>query len=728
MRPIPAASGARGSRGWRATPAWREALVLVALWACAALPASAAPRAVPGGIEFTYTDPAAGSVSWAGEFNGWNATATPMTKVDGGVWSVVVPLPPGEHPYKFVVDGQWFADPGNPVTAGDFGNSVVVVGPDGKLTEMQATSNTPYSPKIFMGGRVIGLYQSSESTGNDRFELRRPNMDIDLDFDIRMSDVLEARFLMNINSETENVEFFRSRLNFDRGHLLFTQPRLEIYAWDNESAGTWDDPLHLVGAVGIYDYGFGYDRQGFRVRPRWAGLDIELLYADRFEPGGTVYPAPPAAGSVTLPVEPSGGGFRLVPGGTAALRNTSQSDANEDVFAARVGREVVPGLRLGLLGRADRGYNLSSLVFVEATGDSSTTALGGNFEQSWFAAGGEAAWRAPWDIDVRLEYLRGTERFVAVDAARQEVAVTAIDSTGATLSFGTATAANGEHLTTDDSNRFHLGGAWTAAHGDITVRGALTHEDHAYGTFELDGIENTMTVWSAGWDRNWRYYLNREVKTTVDLEYTAFDYDPRTPWRAQLWFPTYNFWLEGGEHEVEFGRLTLLGGADALSWKPRLHVPVFRQRNVTFEYAGTFNGVSLDKLPRYAESIFRIGVDVTPQVRFSTDSRWAKYDHPGLGLFGGYVSHFADLTYTFAPGIQVSLSAGVDPWVLDPVTNEYAGIGRDLFLFERGATGGRAETSYFSLGAFDGVPGFIGQAERALEKERRVQVEAIVRF
>jgi hypothetical protein len=70
----------------------------------------------------------------------------------------------------------------------------------------------------------------------------------------------------------------------------------------------------------------------------------------------------------------------------------------------------------------------------------------------------------------------------------------------------------------------------------------------------------------------------------------------------------------------------------------------------------------------------------------------------------------------------------VDPWVLDPVTNEYGEIGRDQFLFERGANGSRAETNYFSLGAFDGVPGFIDQAERALEKERRIQVEAIVRF
>ena len=49
--------------------------------ACAALllalgsnPALAAPEKVAGGIRFTYTDANAGTVSWAGDFNGWNAT------------------------------------------------------------------------------------------------------------------------------------------------------------------------------------------------------------------------------------------------------------------------------------------------------------------------------------------------------------------------------------------------------------------------------------------------------------------------------------------------------------------------------------------------------------------------------------------------------------------------------------------------------------------------------
>ena len=94
-------------------------LLALASLAAAAGGAAAAPEKAAGGIRFTYTDPNAGGVSWAGEFNGWSTSAAPMTKDAKGVWSVVVPLPAGEHQYKFVVDGQWIADPENGATAGD---------------------------------------------------------------------------------------------------------------------------------------------------------------------------------------------------------------------------------------------------------------------------------------------------------------------------------------------------------------------------------------------------------------------------------------------------------------------------------------------------------------------------------------------------------------------------------------------------------------------------------
>ncbi|MBI5515058.1 MAG: DUF1592 domain-containing protein [Deltaproteobacteria bacterium] len=71
---------------------------------------------------FTY-DPsgrALGSVHLAGSFNGWSATAWPLTRGPSGLWSLERALEPGEHTYKFVLDGrEWVRDPANPDTVPD---------------------------------------------------------------------------------------------------------------------------------------------------------------------------------------------------------------------------------------------------------------------------------------------------------------------------------------------------------------------------------------------------------------------------------------------------------------------------------------------------------------------------------------------------------------------------------------------------------------------------------
>lgn len=56
---------------------------------------------------FEYVDASAKHIALAGEFNGWDKTATSMEKTDGGRWLASVNLKPGRYEYKFVVDGDW---------------------------------------------------------------------------------------------------------------------------------------------------------------------------------------------------------------------------------------------------------------------------------------------------------------------------------------------------------------------------------------------------------------------------------------------------------------------------------------------------------------------------------------------------------------------------------------------------------------------------------------------
>jgi hypothetical protein len=86
----------------------------------------------PQSVRFALVAPGATRVSLVGDFNQWDAGATPMRQLgDGRLWLVEVPLPPGRHVYAFVVDGDVTPDPAAP-RAGeeDFGtpSSVVLVG------------------------------------------------------------------------------------------------------------------------------------------------------------------------------------------------------------------------------------------------------------------------------------------------------------------------------------------------------------------------------------------------------------------------------------------------------------------------------------------------------------------------------------------------------------------------------------------------------------------------
>ena len=91
------------------------------------LPDSVAPRA----IKFVLVAPQASRVAVVGDFNGWDAAATPAARQPDGSWTTFVTLEPGRHVYSFVIDGAHFvADPAAPIAPDDgYGhrNSVVVV-------------------------------------------------------------------------------------------------------------------------------------------------------------------------------------------------------------------------------------------------------------------------------------------------------------------------------------------------------------------------------------------------------------------------------------------------------------------------------------------------------------------------------------------------------------------------------------------------------------------------
>ena len=90
------------------------------------------PRVENGRIVFVYHDDAAKSVALAGDFNRWEASATPLSRDESGLWLAEIEAPhAGRYQYKFIVNGQrWIEDPSNGMKVPDnYGglNSVLAI-------------------------------------------------------------------------------------------------------------------------------------------------------------------------------------------------------------------------------------------------------------------------------------------------------------------------------------------------------------------------------------------------------------------------------------------------------------------------------------------------------------------------------------------------------------------------------------------------------------------------
>jgi hypothetical protein len=696
----------RRGGGKRCTGKPAAAVLLLAAIAAAAAPHVALGKveSTPEGIHFSYTAPNAGQVLVAGDFNGWSPTAHPMTR-DGDVFSTVVKLAAGDHEYKFVVDGQWFGDPDNPVTAGSFGNSLVRVGAKGEILAMEATSNTSLSPKILLNGRFIGLFVGrKDPTNGDRFGVSRPDFNIDLDFGIRMSEALDARMLTKIRNASEGTPLWETSMVFDRGYLDLHRPSWAMRLFDNDTVGTWDDPLHLVGDVGQYSHDYGYSRQGLRATGSWKGVQGSFLLADNFQAGEPV--APPVD---TLPV------------GTPGFRyEYNYGDTNKNTLALRLERDVWPELRLAASVRGDRGSNPGTWSQVTVTSDSTRVreTYARTYER-WAGGGADCRYTHGDAWSAFGEVLYGEAYIHPGQGLEQRYR-----SSGSSWVLAGDEIIEGARVPLDKSARWKLGGAVQPLAG-LGLRASLEWERHGLTAAATDSgaaFRNAALVYRGGVDLDLQARWGLPVRLGTDLEVFDFNYARGTPWNTQLWFSYRNFWMEANQDRLPVARYVQLGGDDATTWSPWLEWTVLAGPPLVFRYEGWIRGSEIDRQPLSYESCFKLSYPVTKRLLLYSDTRWVRYDVPVLGMDGGWVSTFAEAAYSFTRDISLAFAFGVDPTILDVVTNEYDAIGRNEFLIGQGATQTVARDRYLNLGSI------LPRAEQALEDEWRLQVEGIVKF
>jgi hypothetical protein len=503
--------------------------------------------------------------------------------------------------------------------------------------------------------------------------------------------------------------------------------------------------MHLVGDVGIFHHNYGFNTQGVMLKKRIGPVEGTILYSDNALDGGTGSPgltAPLFVNPVNVDAyatfqdslyrfnQRTITEYRLNPTGNA-----------EDVLAVRA-KTSWRDFELGATARLDRGYNPATLGFVDAIqeervvfvsdegdtliapGESARLRLLTGTEE-WLGGGVDVTWRdALGSTDAQFEILYGEANMSSTEATEFRVLIATLAEDIVFLGATEDMPGQNRDFDLDKSFRVYLGVDDGPPVLGMNWKGSFEvhrHEFEPLATGLTEAITSDLYTWKADLTRPGTFH-GRSYEPGLGFEYFDFDYDARSPWEFQFWFDFRNFWLESGEHEVSYDRTLLLGGEDAVFLRPRFYIDLVSRPEIRFEYDGTIAGQGFDREPKYIETLLKLKWKVRPKLRFLADARFVKYNDPILDLSDAYNSSFWELGYEVTPGVEIALSYGVDPYVLDPPVNEYAYIGRDLFLFERGASGVVARTDF--LGLAEAIPG----AETALEKERVIQIEAIMRF
>ncbi|MGB9823767.1 MAG: glycogen-binding domain-containing protein [Candidatus Hydrothermia bacterium] len=245
-----------------------------------------AVKTTPQGVRFEYYNPQAKSVYLVGDFNNWSPTSHPMRKEEDGTFWIVVKLPPGKYEYKFFVDGQWTADPDNPITVGVYGNSLVRIGENYQVLGAEMPTNTPVSSMVNFNLDARGYLKLDRDTvegGRLKYRTFDYMQDLKLDVDANLENMAKLWVRIRYNTKTDrDLATQLIPLRFERGLFTVNGTGFNLYAFYNAHNIKGNDPFRLVAEVGEFRRDFGDGEQGVMLSlDRFLLLDkIQLMYSN----------------------------------------------------------------------------------------------------------------------------------------------------------------------------------------------------------------------------------------------------------------------------------------------------------------------------------------------------------------------------------------------------------------------------------------------------------------
>jgi hypothetical protein len=668
------------------------ALLLVS---ATALPARPGVRIDEDEVIFALEAPGAESVYLVGDFNAWNPTVDNMVEIDGS-FEITLFLGAGTYEYRFVVDGVPTPDPGNPEVTPE-GHSVLRLARVGGALELlppEVVSSEEGGAPFRWSGWYRGLLEDrwEPDERNETSHLARGTLGLDLGGEAFFR--LFTQWSRGANEENEvgdDVTFDAAEARVPLGGLSFT-------AFDNVPLPSPAGILPLYGAIGIYDYRFGYDVQGALLRGRLlGGPHLELLFGDRSGPTSAA-PDPGFPYLGDWRAEGSAGRDTLYELGR-------RGSGGEDVWAARVEQDL-GRVTLGLGYRHDRGGSPTTVVTHSWSDSVSTvTAARGHLEdRAW---GLDLAWRGEEGASLEAGFQRGISRFRASEL---------VSFSGPDSSLDLAAAkpvADGPDRDRDEGLRMAGRAAWGE---NLRLVLGFDYEEHEPRS---TGGSRRPTKLRRRLQGGLDVPIAPRLRLGVRASWVSFG---RSGDALFLFDPRDNFWLDPRGQLLSPDWWNLAGEKELVLLSPTLRWQGSAPDTVGAGRSGTWAALGGRAAWSGGEAVtlsWRITArrDLGRRVYAEGDGRFLAYRGGSLGLHEEYGVVYLETGMREPGRWEASVGFGVDPWAYEPVTSRYMDWGRDRFLETRGAVGSAG------LEDFAGFGPRVHRALRDLESARLVKIE-----
>jgi len=614
------------------------------------------------GVLFEYEDENAQSVFLVGSMNNWNTTATPMEKDENGIWKIVMHLDTGKHIYKFVADGNWHYDQENPNVEDDGydgSNSVIEIDKNGKL--IKDTAKIPDGIKSTFNPKIYfkGRYFSNNVfLKNETDRFMLNKPEHDLNFGIHIK----------FNSDYEGYTLLNVNNNEEgsemwKTHFNYKRTYLKLKA-DYFNVTAFDNFGLFTFDDPLHIVGdIGYNAYNF-------GYDYSGIYAETSNV---------LANNISniLPVSMDG-----------QLLLSDRNGYNEDdISAMRV--------------------KLSSLIF-----DNDKLTFGAS-NYRYTTKPSEEIIQYHMNNEVDLKYTKDLSNPGWADAMQFEFSA--------------------EYSAYENSNEDSVISVWME--GENTFLGASLqfpaalkiYANYVNSSFQLGsnfsrnrftlGANYNLTNFK--WNISGQFWENYLPDSLDWADY--YKYVEKNDGNGR-WFQQYS--------ELPFEKYTVVGYKSGFYWQSDLSYKFeVNSRKVETILKNKFAHHDLFHEPKFIENIVVLKYDIAEKWKLNIDTRIPYYNDPFLALETDFendedvfISNYSEISYHLSDNIWLALGYGVNPLIINSVTDEFYTRGREEYLDTVGGLSEYLESYYGGFGEK------IRKAETLLMNEKRISIQAVVKF